>query len=347
MPIIRDFTDNFLERLDSLTTAQQTDFQRISELLNNTPAGAKFIGNQAILAQSTIRPADILNDPLSVVGESLSSAVGTASQIAAILGQVRVNGTGTHFLIDETGLNTYLGTTTAAAEANFRGTINIRKSRKMKGKKSLDGDRGFGGSKRGDELNNYGYLTDQTEAEKLIKEDLDLVPFYFKVLREPRAGATPYSLIPFRSFLTDINDTVTGNWSSNNFVGRGEPFYTYTNHTRNISFNLKVAAFSQGEVENIYQKINALQSTTAPEYTDAGYMKGTLVKLTIGNYIKNLTGYIPTVGVSVSTEYPWETENRSLVIPTVLDINVNFMPIPDQTPQSAVNGIQSKFVNQS
>lgn len=347
MPIIRDFRDNFLERLDSITTAQQTDFERISELLKSTPAGAKFIANQAVLAQSTIRPADLLTDPLSVVSDSLSSAVGTASQIAAILGQVRVNGTGTHFLIDETGLNTYLGITTAASQANFRGTINIRRSRKMKGKKGLDGDRGFGGSKRGDVINEYGFITDQTEADNKLREDLDLVPFNFKLLKTPTGGVTPFDLISFRSFVTDINDTVTGNWSTNNFVGRGEPFYTYTGHIRNISFNFKVAAFSESEVENIYQKINALQSAAAPEYTDAGYMKGTLVKLSIGNYIKNLIGYIPTVGVSISTDYPWETENRSLVLPTVLDLNVNFMPTPSQASQAAIGGIRYNFVNQS
>lgn len=346
MPIIRDFTDNFLQRLDGLNTAQQTDFQRIQELLTQTPAGAKFIGNQALLAQSTIRPADILSDPLSVAAQAGANAVGTAAQITAILGQVRVNGTGTHFLIDETGLNTYLGKTTAAAEANFRGTINIRRTRKMKGAVGLDEERGFGSSKQGDFINSYGYLTDEQAIEATLAEDLDLVPFHFKLLREPREGFTPFNLITFRSFITDINDTVTGNWSTSTFVGRGEPFYTYTGHTRSISFNLKVAAFSESEVENIYEKINALQSTTAPEYTDAGYMKGALVKLSIGNYVKNLMGYIPTIGVTVSTDYPWETENRTLVVPTVLDISVNFTPTPNQAPQAAIQGIRTNFINQ-
>lgn len=347
MPIIRDFKENFLERLDGLNAAQQADFERIKELLGNTPAGAKFIGNQALLAQSTTRPADILKDPAGAAINATSRAVGTAAQIAAILGQVRVNGTGTHFLIDETGLNTYLGKTTAAAEANFRGIINIRRTRKMKGQVGLDEERGFGGSKQGDSINRYGYITDPDEADSILAEDLDLIPFNFKVLKEPREGYTPFDLIPFRSFITDISDTVTGNWSSTSFVGRGEPFYTYTGHTRSINFNLKVAAFSETEVENIYQKINALQSTTAPEYTSAGYMKGVLVKLTIGNYIKNLMGHIPSIGVNISTDYPWETENRSLIVPTVVDINVSFMPTPNQAPQAAIGGIKSTFVNQA
>lgn len=348
MPIIRDFTENFLERLDGLNAAQQTDFERIKELLSNTPAGAKFIGNQALLAQSTIRPADIIQDPISGLTDIGTRAAGTAAQIAAILGQVRVNGTGTHFLIDETGLNTYLGKTTAAAEANFRGTISIRRTRKMRGQVGLDEDRGFGGANQSDYINSsYGYITDQDLADTIIAEDLDLIPFNFKVLKEPREGYTPFDLIPFRSFITDISDTVTGNWSSTSFVGRGEPFYTYTGHTRSINFNLKVAAFSDSEVANIYQKINALQSTTAPEYTSAGYMKGVLVKLTIGNYIKNLMGHIPSIGVNISTDYPWETENRSLIVPTVVDINVSFMPTPNQAPQAAIGGIKSTFVNQA
>jgi hypothetical protein len=217
----------------------------------------------------------------------------------------------------------------------------------MKGQVGLDEERGFGGSKQGDSINSYGYITDSDEANSILAEDLDLIPFNFKVLKEPREGYTPFDLIPFRSFITDISDTVTGNWSSTSFVGRGEPFYTYTGHTRSINFNLKVAAFSETEVENIYQKINALQSTTAPEYTSAGYMKGVLVKLTIGNYIKNLMGHIPSIAVSISTDYPWETENRTLIVPTVLDIGVNFMPTPNQVPQAAIGGIKSTFVNQA
>jgi hypothetical protein len=346
MPIIRDFKENFLERLDNLNSAQKTDFERISELLKSTPAGARFIGNQALLAQSTIRPADIIQDPISGLTDIGARAVGTAAQITAILGQVRVNGTGTHFLIDETGLNTYLGTSVAAAEAKYAGTITVKRTRKMKGTSGLDYDRGFGGAGKSDFINTYGYLTDENEIESILAEDLDLVPFNIKVLKAPNDNVTPFNLISFRSFITNISDSFNGSWNSSTFVGRGEPFYVYTGHTRRINFALRVAAFSQPEVAPLHDKVNALVSTTAPEYSDAGYMKGVIVKLTLGNYVKNLIGHIDSVGVSITTDYPWETEDRTLIVPTIMDLNISFVATPGQAPQAAINGITSTFINQ-
>lgn len=327
--------------------ARKNDLQRITKWLNS-PAGAQFAAKQALLRTTGNLESFSARDIATAAGRGVTDA---ASAVASILAQVPVNGTGTHFLFNELSSlvfqnsSFYAGNRFAANQANYRGTVTIKKSNKVVGGKTLN-DRGFGKAGNGDYINSYGYVTDQEEANTLLAEDLDLVPFYFKVLKNPSEGVAPFDLISFRAFLTDISDNVTGNWNSLNFVGRGEPFYVYTGHDRNISFNLKVAAFSKEELVPLYEKINALQGTTAPEYTGAGYMKGVITKLTIGNYVNNIVGHIEGVNISVSTDYPWETEDRTIVIPTVLDISVNFKPTPSLAPQAPVGGIVSNFVNQ-
>jgi hypothetical protein len=110
--------------------------------------------------------------------------------------------------------------------------------------------------------------------------------------------------------------------------------------------SLKLAAFSKPEMAKMYEKLNALISTTAPEYTTNGYMKGVVVKMTLGNYIKDLIGHVDNVNVNIITDYQWETEDRTLILPTVLDVTLTFTPTPGQAPQAAIEGITSTYVNQ-
>ena len=55
----------------------------------------------------------------------------------------------------------------------------------------------------------------------------------------------------------------------------------------------------------LYRKMVLLASTTAPTYGDGSFMKGTIVKMTVGDYIYNTYGIIESVNYSWQTEYPW------------------------------------------
>ena len=335
MPLIQNFQDNLSLQFE----ARASDLIRVAKLVNPlSPSGAKFSANQALLLANS---GDLT---LRQIGTSV------ASTIAAILAQVPVSGTGIHFYSNEllrAERATYLANKNAAAEAKQDGRVLIVKTRNMRGLKSVDYDYGLGRTGFGDSINvDHDYTTDTAQAQSFIDADPDLVPFYIKVLKRPEKGATPFNLIMLRSFITTIGDSYNGTWSTSNFIGRGEPFYVYTGHTRKLNLSLKVAVFSKGELVPLYNKLNALASTTAPEYSAAGYMKGVLVKMTIGNYIKDLIGHIDSVNYNISTDFPWETEDRSLIIPTVLDVTLSFTATPGQSPQAAINGITSTFINQ-
>ena len=89
-------------------------------------------------------------------------------------------------------------------------------------------------------------------------------------------------------------------------MGRGENFYTYQGFTRDVSFNLKVAAQSKQEMLVLYQKLNYLASSLLPDYNGDGFMRGNLHKLTVGEWFYRTPGILKSMNVSIDDNYPWE-----------------------------------------
>ena len=56
----------------------------------------------------------------------------------------------------------------------------------------------------------------------------------------------------------------------------------------------------------MYQKLNYLASTCAPDYSEYGYMRGNLITLTVGGWLHEQVGFIEGISYTVPTEAPWE-----------------------------------------
>jgi hypothetical protein len=67
-----------------------------------------------------------------------------------------------------------------------------------------------------------------------------------------------------------------------------------------------VFAQSKEELIPMYKKLNYLASTTAPDYSPNGYMRGVLVQLTVGGYLHEQPGFITGLSYDLSFEAPWE-----------------------------------------
>lgn len=167
----------------------------------------------------------------------------------------------------------------------------------------------------------------------------DLARLRFKVITPEEE-----KYIQLRAYITSFGDSFTGNWNSYNYIGRGEKFYTYNDFDRSINLGFKVLAQSGEEMRPIYKKIDLLASTTAPTYNKNGYMRGTLVRLTVGGYLKNLPGFISSVNYNVNQDDQWDigsdyTNNQS--VPMSMDCTVNFTPIHTFIPQTSD---ENKFI---
>ena len=200
--------------------------------------------------------------------------------------------------------------------------------------------------KLGDQGNRVNSGPDLVNAalEQTTKDALgaDLIPFYFTRLNAPTNNDAPEEkFIQFRAFLDGFSDEFSGNWNGTQYIGRAEQFYTYQGFDRNVSFNFKLAALSRKELTPLYKKLNLLAGTTAPTYGQEGFfMRGTLVRLKVGDYLDNITGYISSVNTDWETSYPWEIDVDRLgtqKLPHILNISVNFKPIHDFNVKSDIN----------
>lgn len=176
----------------------------------------------------------------------------------------------------------------------------------------------------------------------------DLIKFNFEVLKP---GEQDSAFIHLRAFLDAFDDNYAGTWSPLNYIGRGEQFHTYQNFTRNLNISFKTAVATKTELKPVYQKLVYLASTTAPTYSETGLMRGTVVRLNIGDYLSDTPGFITNVTYGWEPRYPFEiamgnklerglgarnTDRIVQELPHVLNCSLSFTPIHTFTPQTGL-----------
>lgn len=166
----------------------------------------------------------------------------------------------------------------------------------------------------------------------------DLIKFAFETINNDNTSTTTATF--FRAFLTGYNDNHNAEWAASRYTGRGENFYTYQGFDRTVNFNFKIAAQSKQEMRFLYRKLNYLLSTLYPDYNSAGFMRGNITKLTIGDLFVRTPGILESLQLNVDDQYAWEIamgseSNDMLEMPQVMDIAVQFKPILNTLPKTA------------
>jgi hypothetical protein len=236
------------------------------------------------------------------------------------------------------------------------------------------------GSRTREQRNNF-YIINPTGQDKInmspiyrkpigfpVEQDSgdvrDLIKFVIESIDNSYPDET--TRMHFRAFITNFSDNIGADWDSKKYMGRGENFYTYQGFTREVGFTFVVAAQSVQEMEKIYQKVNYLASTLHPDYSNQGFMRGTIHQLTIGEYFYRTPGIITSMNISVEDDYPWEIKMKQpeveledtlniigasflktippksdianndrgqMEIPQILKIQMSFKPIMSKLPQ--------------
>ena len=181
-------------------------------------------------------------------------------------------------------------------------------------------------------------------------EKRDFIKFGFDVIGND--SGTPFKSVHFRAFLTGYSDSHEGQWDSKRYAGRGENFYTYQGFDRTVSFNFKIAAQSKQDMAPLYKKLNFLLSTLYPDYSDNGFMRGNIVRLTLGDLFVRQPGILQSLNMTVADEYPWEIafdepEGGSSAdmkeTPQIIDVAATFKPILYSLPKLESNILMTKM----
>ena len=192
-----------------------------------------------------------------------------------------------------------------------------------------------------DKLNKFNdFNLTSDDPYTTLTDNKDIIKFGFECMSNDYPGQS-VPLI-FRAFLTSgISDSNTGDWNSFKYMGRGETFKTYQGFQRSISFGFRVVAFSQEEMQPLYNKLNYLVSQVYPDYSAAGYMRAPLVKLTLGDYLYRMPGVLTSVNLTIDNNTPWEIDTDGIhggQLPKMIDVSIGFDPIFSELPRRWVPG---------
>jgi len=137
----------------------------------------------------------------------------------------------------------------------------------------------------------------------------DTVPF--RIVKIDNSGGGKNTYIHFRSYIEGLSDAYTADWGTTKYMGRGENFYFYNGFDRTISFNFKVPVLSKYEQESVYTKLNYLASLCAPDYSQGGFMRGNIIKLTIGDYLIDVPGIFQGLTYTINDDAGWDIARNS------------------------------------
>jgi hypothetical protein len=163
---------------------------------------------------------------------------------------------------------------------------------------------------------NATYIYKSDTRKGLYKTDpeyLDIIPFIISILNNDNQEATDPGTyrknMHFRAFIDSFSDSYDADWSPIDYMGRAEKLYKYKGFGRKISMAFTVVAQSREEITAMYDKLNFLASSLAPEYLDSltsGYMAGNIAYITLGEYIYDQPGIINSLTFDIPEESPWE-----------------------------------------
>jgi hypothetical protein len=182
--------------------------------------------------------------------------------------------------------------------------------------------------------NSYFKLIFNTDPWTSNKAEPDLIKFGFECISNDNPGTSTF--LQFRALLNaGVNDNNNASLNSFKYMGRGEEFFTYQGFQRSITFGFVLQASSEEEMKPIYNKLNYLVSQTYPDYSPTtGLMRAPLVRVTIGDYLYRMPGFLENVSINIDQTYSWEIKD-GLQLPHAAVVNITFKPILDQIPRRA------------
>lgn len=195
-----------------------------------------------------------------------------------------------------------------------------------------------------DKLNQLGVFyynaANETPWQAGGSDTKDLIKFAFECLSND--VSTNATALVFRAFFDGaIQDNNTAEYNSFKYLGRGETFRTYEGYDRSISFTFKLLVQTRSEMKPLYQKLNHLISQVYPDYSPiSNFMRGNVVRLTIGDYLYRVPGFLDNVNITLDTDVGWEIllneydeGDQVAQAPFVVTVNCGFKPIMDILPR--------------
>jgi hypothetical protein len=139
-----------------------------------------------------------------------------------------------------------------------------------------------------DRIDYSNIITPVTTLEKEGKTDI--IKFIFS-----EAGGPYQKPVQFRALLSSIKESIKTEFNEQRYVGRTERFVTYGGAKRGVNLTFNIVAFSAGEIQGVWSRVNYLSGLAFPKEVKNGFMVPPLFNITVGGIYDNQPCYIETL----------------------------------------------------
>ena len=168
----------------------------------------------------------------------------------------------------------------------------------------------------------------------------DLCKFRIAVINNGPSEGKKATYLHFRAYINGFTDNYAATWNDVQYVGRGNVFKNYSGFTRDIQMGFTIIATSKAELIPMFTKLNFLASSLAPDYTEAGFMRGNMVRMTVGGYLYEVPGVLTSLTYTIPDDTTWEiaidtegkTDSSVKELPHRIEVSLAFTPVQDFLP---------------
>lgn len=208
------------------------------------------------------------------------------------------------------------------------GSLNFNSRNLNIGEQKISTDSGalILGSTENSFVSPYGKLFKGKDPKKA-----DIIPFYVTVISNEQESEGN-NIYHFPANIDSFSESLTSDWESRKYMGRGEEFFTYSMFKRNMSLSFKISPDNNDELGLMWDHLNSLAGVIMPDYSSTGFMRGTLIKLTLGEYIIDLPGILKGFNFNIVDEsVSWDLDKN---IPKFIEVKgFEFQPIHNFLPR--------------
>ena len=133
----------------------------------------------------------------------------------------------------------------------------------------------------------------------------DLIPVKFKHTG-PDGDIITHQV---RGAIGALTDTISPTWNETTYIGRPDGMLSYGGFSREVSFDLTLAAMNEKQLLPMWEKINRIASFVLPQLDPAAPMTryaGKLPQVTIGGYLQNELCAMSSFTITPNEDAMWE-----------------------------------------
>ena len=187
---------------------------------------------------------------------------------------------------------------------------------------------------------NFYYLGGTKTVLNFNRVDRDIMLVTFDPINP--FDTTDLGTVVFSAYLSGFKYNSNSTWNPVKYVGRSESFYTFTEHKRDVSFNLQIPCFNRVHLLEKHRALSELQSAGAGRYNDNNRLGGIITKVTLGNYLVAEPGILTSISFDIPDVSSWDIDEK---LAMYINAQFSFTIIGKELPKYKEGGFLSYLSN--